>query len=68
VQRGLSAEGTVCRGNCVQRGLSAEGNVCGGFKRDNKLLVQKLTAEDFRLLKAQLLLTVRDFRRFESLQ
>ena len=47
--------------------LGAEGTVCGGFDRDNELLVQKLTAEDCRLLKVQLLLTVPDFRRFESL-
>jgi hypothetical protein len=48
--------------------LAAEGAVCGGFKRDNELLVQKLTAEDFRVLQVHPLLAVGDFRRFESLQ
>jgi hypothetical protein len=41
---------------------------CGGFERDNELLVQELTADDFGLLEVQLLLTVRGFKRFGSFQ
>ena len=46
--------------------MAAEGPVCGGFKSDNELLVQKLTAEDFRVRQVQLLLAGGRFPTFQE--